>query len=104
MKSATSIVKKSLDADEAVDRLQADVIGVDEVRPLPIERDDRGVGFGPDARRLAVHDQVLAVGLVPDRRDVDAELLRLDERGELGLALMGEAIADPHRILRQVHG
>ena len=81
------------DADEALDGLQADVVGVEEVRSGPAERLHGGVGRGAGARRLGADDVVLAVGLVPDRHDLDAELLGRKAGGELGFGFVGEAVA-----------
>ena len=39
--------------EEPVDRLEADVVGVDVIRLRPAELLHRGVGGGPHARRLA---------------------------------------------------
>ena len=81
------------DADEALDGLQADVVGVEEIRSGPAERLHGGVGRGAGARRLGADDVVLAVGLVPDRHDLDAELLGREAGGELGFGFVGEAVA-----------
>ena len=81
------------DADETVDGLQADVVGVKEVRGGPAEGLHGGVGRGAGAGRLGADDVVLAVGLVPDRHDLDAELLGRKAGGELGFGFVGEAVA-----------
>ena len=81
------------DADEALDGLQADVVGIEEVRSGPAEGLHGGVGRGAGARRLGSDDVVLAVGLVPDRHDLDAELLGRKAGGELGFGFVGEAVA-----------
>ena len=81
------------DADETLDGLQADVVGVEEVRGGPAEGLHGGVGRGAGAGRLGADDVVLAVGLVPDRHDLDAELLGREAGGELGFGFVGEAVA-----------
>ena len=81
------------DADETLDGLQADVVGVEEVGGGPAEGLYGGVGRGAGAGRLGADDVVLAVGLVPDRHDLDAKLLGGDAGGELGFGFVGEAIA-----------
>ena len=81
------------DADETLDGLQADVVGVEEVGGGPAEALHGGVGRSAGAGRLGADDIVLAVGLVPDRDDLDAELLGGDAGGELGFGFVGEAIA-----------
>ncbi|MEY3911676.1 MAG: hypothetical protein RLY37_1144, partial [Verrucomicrobiota bacterium] len=81
------------DADETLDGLQADVVGVEEVGGGPAEGLHGGVGRGAGAGRLGADDVVLAVGLVPDRDDFDAELLGGDAGGELGFGFVGEAVA-----------
>ena len=84
--------------DEAIDGFEADVIGVDEVGVLPAERFYCVIGFGADACGLAVDDEMFAVGFIPDGSDLYAELLGFDECGELGFALVSEAVADSHAI------
>ena len=53
----------------------------------------KGVGRSAGAGRLGADDIVLAVGLVPDRNDLDAKLLGGDAGGELCFGFVGEAVA-----------
>jgi hypothetical protein len=50
--------------------------------------------------RVGAEDGVCAVRLVPNRRDVEAELLGFDECGELGVGASGETIADAECVFR----
>jgi hypothetical protein len=94
MKSATSIVKKSLGAMKRSTVFSPMWSASTKYGPLPARAPRRRRRPRRARSRLAVDDQVLAVGLVPHRRHVDAELLRLHERRELRPALVGEAVAD----------
>ena len=83
--------------EESVDRLEPDMVGIDEpgMRPLP-----RRHGFRrrhTHARGLAPDKRMLAIRLVPHRGDDDAPRCELLERRELGLGLVGEAITDTER-------
>ena len=69
------------------------MVGIEEVRGGPAEGLHGGVGRGAGAGRLGADDVVLAVGLVPDRHDLDAELLGREAGGELGFGFVGEAVA-----------
>ena len=55
---------------ERVDRLEIDVVGVDEVRAGPTASPHGAVGLAPDVGRAAADDRVLAVRLVPDGSNV----------------------------------
>jgi len=82
---------------EAVHVREIDVVGVDAIGALPAEGRGGGVGLGAHAGRLGADDEVLAVALVPHRRDGDALLQGLLTGGELRAALLGEAVAHAER-------
>src|SRR5579863_5789555 len=81
----------------AVYRLQGDVVGVAEVGKLPAEGGDGLVGGAAHRARLRTDDQVFAVRLVPDGNDLNALGERLAAGFELGLGLVGEAVAGSDR-------
>jgi hypothetical protein len=80
--------------EEPVDRLEADVVGVNEPWMRPLPRRDGGARRRPDAGRLAADEAVFAVRLVPDRRHDDAGGGEPFEGGKLGLGLVREPITD----------
>ena len=84
---------------KGVHRLQADVVGIDEIRPGPAAGPHRGVRLGPDVGRPAADDRVLAVRLVPYRSNVDPLTPGQDHRIQLGQPLVGKTVANAHRIL-----
>jgi hypothetical protein len=86
--------------DEAVHGGEVDVVGIQQVFAGPAEVGDRLVGGLAGLGGLGADDVVLAVGLVPDRGDVDAEFLGFDEGGELGVRAIGETIADAEGVFR----
>ncbi len=88
--------------DESVDRGQADVIGIDEIRVRPARGADRFVRRAAGVLRRGPDDRVLAVGLVPDRGDGHALLARRLEGPELGPALAPEPVPDPQGIAGQL--
>ncbi len=61
--------------DEAIDGGEVDVVGVQQIFVGPAEVGDGLVGGFACLGGLGADDVVLAVGLVPDRDDVDAEFL-----------------------------
>ena len=81
------------DADETIDGLQADMVGIKEVGSGPTEGLYSGIRRRAGAGRLGADDVVLAVGLIPDRHDFDAEFLGRDAGSELGFGFVGEAVA-----------
>jgi hypothetical protein len=91
---------------EEVHVLEVDVVGVDIVGLFPAQGRDRGVGLHPHRVGVGVDDGVFPEGFVPHRNDIHAEFLRIDQRLELGLALMEEAVAGPEGIFFEhfVHG
>ncbi len=80
------------------------MVGVDEVGIRPAEGARRGVGLGADVGGPRADDRVLAVGLVPDGGDRDAEIAGADEGRELGPPLAGEAVADAEAVTGEIHG
>ena len=78
---------------EPLDRLERDVIGVDEVGRAPAQRADGALGRRAHVGRLRPHGIVFAVRLVPDRHDAHALLRRQSERLQLRLRFVGEAVA-----------
>ena len=62
-------------------------------------------GGGEDAVRSRPDEGVLAVGLVPDGDDEGSLVVELDAGPELGLGLVGEPVADPDGVTRELkHG
>ena len=82
---------------EAVDRLEPDVVGIDEPGMGPMARGHRRLRRRPDARRLTADEAVFAVRLVPDRGDDHPRRGQSLEGGQLGKSLMGKTIADAKR-------
>ncbi len=78
---------------EAVDGLESDVVGVDVPGVFPVEGLHGGLGGGEDGGGFGSDEGVFAVGLVPDRDDGEAVLGDLGAGLELGLGLVGEAVA-----------
>ena len=58
--------------EEPIDGFQADVVGIDEIRPRPSPGLHGRIRLGPHVRRAAAHDRVFAVRFVPNRGDFDA--------------------------------
>ena len=81
--------------DEALDRLECDVIGIDEVRRPPGERANGPIGSRAHVDRLRADGFVLAVGLVPHRNDVHPALGRERKGLKLRLGFVGEPVAHP---------
>jgi hypothetical protein len=84
--------------DEAIDGLEIDVVGIQQILARPVEVGDGLVGGVAGGLRLGTDDVVLTVGFVPDRGDVDAEFLGGDEGLELGVRAVGETIADSESV------
>ena len=80
--------------DEAIHRLEVDVVGIQQILARPAEFGHGLVGGVAGGLRLGADDVVLAVRLVPDRCDVDAEVLGGDEGLELCVRAVGEAVTD----------
>ena len=80
--------------EEAIDGVEVDVVGIEQVVIFPAEGGDGLVGCLAGAAGFRADDGVLAVRFVPDWDDVGAELGGLDESCELGFCLVGETIAD----------
>ena len=86
---------------EAVHRFEPDVIGVQMIRLFPAEFLDRRVRRGAGDGRLGADDGVFAVGLVPDRNNLDALIGDHDARPQLGLGLMRKTVTQAKRKLSQ---
>ena len=69
--------------EEAIHRLEADVIRVHVPAIIPAERGDRGLSRIEHALRLGADERVLTVRLVPDRRDLHAVRGEFLKCGEL---------------------
>ena len=83
--------------EKPVDRLQADVVGIDKPRMAPAPLFHR-LGRGrPDARRLATDEAVLAIRFIPYRSDEDPVGLELLKGRQLGGSLMGKTVSDTER-------
>jgi hypothetical protein len=87
--------------EEAIHRIQIDVIGVYVVRMLPAQCADGLFGGDTDAGRLGADYIMLAIRLVPDRDHRHAEGGGLSTGLQLRLGLMGEPVADPQRELSE---
>ena len=87
--------------DEAIHGTEIDMVGIDVVRLLPAQRTHRGIGGCPDAVRLAAYNQVLTVGLVPNRDHIRTTSGALAARFQLGLRLMSETVAHAERVFFQ---
>jgi hypothetical protein len=85
--------KKIRRRDEAVYRLEPDVVGVHVIRFFPAERRDRGIGFRAQRGWFGANEAVFAVRFVPDRDEFRTELSGLDARRQLRLGLMTKAVA-----------
>ena len=89
--------------EEAIDRLQPDVVGIDKPRMGPVACRHGSRSRRPHARRLAADEAVLTVRLVPDGGDDHARRSQPFERSELSLGLMGEAVTDAKGKTRKGH-
>ena len=96
MQSATSSVKKLLEAINGATVLQPDVIGIDKIRTTPSKSLDGRIRLGTHGGGIAVDDQVFTIGFIPDRCDLDAHFFGSSESGQLCLSLAGKSVADAH--------
>ena len=87
---------------EPVDIGQVDVVGVEKVRFGPLQGGDCCIGCGSRLRRLAAHDQMFAVGLIPHRNHRHAEVACHDARVQLRPRLMRKSVADAERVMREL--
>jgi hypothetical protein len=71
------------------------MVGIDKIRTFPPERANRLVGLGANGSRLRPYDCMLAVRLVPDRRNINALPLPFNDRLQQRLSLTGEPVANP---------
>jgi hypothetical protein len=83
--------------EKPVDRLEADVVGIDEPRVRPLSGRHGPGRRRPHARGLTADERMLTVRLVPHWGDDDAPRREHFKGGELRLGLAGETIADPER-------
>ena len=88
--------------EEALDRGEIDVVGIEIEGRGPAKFLDGGIGGLAGLRGIAADDVVLAIGLVPDRHDLDSGALRLDACGKLRLCLVGETVAYTYRKPRKL--
>ena len=88
---------------EAVDGLQVDMIGIDEVGSLPTKRGNGLVGLLTQCGGLGADQIVLTVGLIPDGRHFDTLCCCFLKRSELSLSLVTETIADTEGEFREFH-
>ena len=79
--------------NEAIHRVQVDVIGIHKVRRGPIQCLHCRIRLGTQILGLGADEGVLAVRLVPDRMQRHATLCGGLNCGELSLPLVSEAIA-----------
>ena len=79
--------------NESIHRVQVDVIGIHKVGRGPVQRLHSGIRLGAETLGLRADEGVLAVGLVPNRMKRHTSHGGGLDRGKLGLALMGEAVA-----------
>ena len=86
--------------EEALHRLQVDVVRVEKVRLAPAHLLHCHVRRGARLHRLGANDGVLAVRLVPHRNDLNARVSGLHACGKLGLRLVGKAVAHANGKLR----
>ena len=70
-------------------------------RFFPAERLHRRVRLRPKAGGFSADEKMLAIGFIPDRNDVRSLVGGKHARLKLRLALMGETVAHPKRILAQ---
>ena len=80
--------------DEAVHRVEVDVVGIHVIGLRPAGLPHRLIGGGAHAGGFGADDDVLAIRFVPDGNDVDAALRRHHARPQLRLGLVREAVAD----------
>jgi len=79
------------------------MIRVYEIGRFPIQGLHCRVGFGANTGRLAVDNQVFAIGFIPHRRHINPKLAGSDKRRQLSVALMGETITDTHAESWKLH-
>ena len=90
---------------ERVDRFQADVVGVDEIGLGPAAGSDRAaVGLGPNVRRALPMIVCSRCDLFQTGAMSTPCRPAQDQGVQLGRPLPGEAVADAHGVLWQLHG
>ena len=88
-----------------VDRVEPDMVGIDEPGVRPFSFRHGGGGGLPNAGRLAADETVLAVRLVPNGGHDHARGGQPLKRGQLGLGLVGKPVTDAEGIPREgFHG
>lgn len=75
------------------------MVRVAEIRVLPAECANGGIGCLPRLAGLRTDNVMFAVALVPDRRDDDSRLLCQQARLQLRVRLAPEPVAYPNRVL-----
>jgi hypothetical protein len=93
MKSATSMVKKSETPTKRSTVFSPMWSASRKYGAVQPRAFTAAVGRGAGASRLGAYDVCSRLGLVPDRHDLDAELLGREAGGELGFGFVGEAVA-----------
>ena len=83
--------------DEAVHRLQADVVRVNMIGVSPTSGLHGAVSGGPNSLRLRSNDRMFAIGFVPNRNDFDAKACDELAGVELRCRLAAKAVADAKR-------
>src|ERR1700686_2039836 len=79
--------------DIAVNGVEIDVIGVHVPWFIPTGLPHRNLGRGLYARGLGAYNQVLAIGFVPDRSNLDTPFRSQLKSTQLRSCLMREAVA-----------
>ncbi len=88
---------------KAIDRGQVDVIGIDTVIGLPAERLHGVIRLLAQAVRLGADNLVLAVGLVPDGRNIDPCVPGVHDCLQLGDSLVKKAITHAKAVFFEFH-
>ena len=81
-------------SNEAINRAEVDMVGVEEVFARPIKVSNGFVGSIAGGLWLGSDDLVLTVGFVPSWADVDPEFFGGDEGLKLSVCSVGETIAN----------
>ena len=78
--------------EEAIHRVQVDVIGIHKVRRGPIQCLHGGIRFGAETLGFCANKRMLTIRLVPNRVQRHAAFCSGLHGGKLGLALMGKTV------------
>ena len=93
--------KKIRARNKAVHRFSPDMIGIHVPGSFPTELCHRVLCRGSNFGRFRTDDQMLAVGFVPHRDDLDSERLGQDTAAQLGFRFPAESVAHPQRIFSE---